>query len=207
MRVRCAETCKYLRKLITQLWHIGDKQIAMSAYPEDERESPRRRTTVWICVFRLHKFVLPDNKKPTSGHGTNRCRIKIVTQVISMGVGLVKEQRAIGTSCKRCKVIRHRSVMLDHSFTTSSATVEPTHDDLPALPLWTFALGVLAPLTFGLTSVPAIICGHRALGELRPPNHASLARSVAVTGLVIGYVGAVLLGTWIVILTRFLITR
>jgi len=94
--------------------------------------------------------------------------------------------------------------MIDHSSSTSSATFEPAHDDLPVLPLWTFALGVLALLTFGLTSVPAIICGHRALAETRPSTTASLGRSMAVTGLVIGYVGAALLGAWIILLARFL---
>jgi Na+-translocating ferredoxin:NAD+ oxidoreductase RnfD subunit len=94
--------------------------------------------------------------------------------------------------------------MIDHSSSTSSATFEPAHDDLPVLPLWTFALGVLALLTFGLTSVPAIICGHRALAKARRSNNESLGRSVAVIGLVIGYVGAALLGTWVILLARFL---
>ena len=94
--------------------------------------------------------------------------------------------------------------MIDYSSSTSPATFEPTHDDLPVLPLWTFVLGILALLTFGLTSVPAIICGHRALAKTRRSNNESLGRSVAIAGLVIGYVGAALLGTWIILLARFL---
>ena len=94
--------------------------------------------------------------------------------------------------------------MIDYAPSTSPTVFEPAHDDLPALPLLTFALAVLALLTFGLTSVPAIICGHRALAETRRSNNESLGRSVAVTGLVIGYVGAALLGTWIVLLAKFL---
>jgi hypothetical protein len=90
--------------------------------------------------------------------------------------------------------------MIDYS----SATFESARDDVPALPLWTFALGVLALLTFGLTSVPAIICGHRALAEAGQSNKGSLGRSVALTGLVIGYVGVALLGTWIIVAARFL---
>lgn len=86
----------------------------------------------------------------------------------------------------------------------SSATFESTHEDLPALPLWTFALGVLALLTFGLTSVPAIICGHRALADSKMAPGGSLARTVAVSGLVIAYVGAAVLGTWIILLARLL---
>lgn len=90
--------------------------------------------------------------------------------------------------------------MIDYS----SATLESPHDDLPALPLWTFTLGVLALLTFGLTSVPAIICGHRALAAESQPNKGSLGRSAAIIGLVIGYVGAALLVTWIIVAARFL---
>jgi hypothetical protein len=90
--------------------------------------------------------------------------------------------------------------MIDYS--TSPGTIESAQDDLPALPIWTFALGVLALLTFGLTAVPAIICGHRALAEARGSNSDSLGRSVAVIGLVIGYVGAALLATWITVMVR-----
>lgn len=94
--------------------------------------------------------------------------------------------------------------MIDYSSSLPSASFEPAHDNLPTLPLWTFALGVFALLTFGLTSVPAIICGHRALAETRKSNNESLGRSVALTGLVIGYVGAALLGSWIIFLARLL---
>jgi hypothetical protein len=94
--------------------------------------------------------------------------------------------------------------MIDYRSSISSQTFETAHDDIPTLPLWTFALGVFAILTFGLTSVPAIICGHRALAEARGSSNESLGRSVALIGLVIGYVGAALLGTWIILLARFL---
>jgi len=94
--------------------------------------------------------------------------------------------------------------MIDHRSSAMLATLETAHDDMPTLPLWTFALGIFAILTFGLTSVPAIICGHRALAEARGSGNESLGRSVALIGLVIGYVGAVLLGTWIILLARFL---
>jgi Domain of unknown function (DUF4190) len=90
--------------------------------------------------------------------------------------------------------------MIDYS----SATFEPADDELDALPLWTFTLSVLALLTFGLTSVPAIICGHRALAEINGPNGESLNRHMTVIGLVIGYLGAALLGTWIVLVAEFL---
>ncbi len=94
--------------------------------------------------------------------------------------------------------------MIESSSPASLSAFDPSKDDLPSLPIWSFALGVLALLTFGLTSVPAIICGHRALAETRGSSNGSLGRSVAVAGLVIGYIGAGLLGTWILIIVRFL---
>jgi hypothetical protein len=69
------------------------------------------------------------------------------------------------------------------------------------LPIWAFTLGVFALLTFGLTAVPSIICGHLALAQTRNLS-GSLAKSVALVGLVIGYAGAVLFGTWVVVLAR-----
>jgi hypothetical protein len=93
--------------------------------------------------------------------------------------------------------------MIDYSSSSSSIALETSSDDVPALPLWTFTLGVLALLTFGLTSVPAIICGHRALAETKRPS-GSLERYVAVVGLFIGYLGAALLVVWVTLLARFL---
>lgn len=106
--------------------------------------------------------------------------------------------------CKNLVAVRHRPVMINNSSSAAPVAFEASHDDLPALPLWTFTLGVLALLTLGLTSVPAIICGHRALSEARRPNGESLGRYVAVAGLVIGYLGAALLAAWITLLARFL---
>jgi len=94
--------------------------------------------------------------------------------------------------------------MIDYSSSASSIGFEASHDDVPALPLWTFTLGILAILTFGLTSVPAIICGHRALAAAKRPGSEALGRYVALSGLVIGYLGAVLLAAWITVLARFL---
>jgi len=81
---------------------------------------------------------------------------------------------------------------------------ESSEEELSALPIWTFTLGVFALLTFGLTSVPSIICGHMALAEARKTTSGSLGKSVAVVGLVIGYVGVALLGTCILMAIKLL---
>ena len=79
-----------------------------------------------------------------------------------------------------------------------------TEEELSALPIWAFTLGVFALLTFGLTALPSIICGHLALARTKHATNGSLAKSVALVGLVIGYVGAAVLGTWIIVMAKYL---
>jgi hypothetical protein len=86
--------------------------------------------------------------------------------------------------------------------TRSDATV--SEEELSALPIWAFTLGVFALLTFGLTALPSIICGHLALARTKKATNGSLAKSVAIVGLVIGYVGAAVLGTWIIVMAKYL---
>ena len=76
-------------------------------------------------------------------------------------------------------------------------------EELSALALWAFTLGIFALLTFGLTAVPSIICGHVALARTRKDRGSSLARSVALAGLVIGYAGAAVLGAWLVLAIEY----
>jgi hypothetical protein len=80
----------------------------------------------------------------------------------------------------------------------------PADEELSALPIWAFTLGVFALLTFGLTAVPSIICGHLALAKSKSAGKTSLAKSVAAIGLVIGYVGTAILGTWLVVLAKYI---
>lgn len=88
---------------------------------------------------------------------------------------------------------------------TTVASVQASADDeLSALPIWAFTLGVFALLTFGLTAVPSIICGHLALARERTSRRQSLAKTVALTGLVIGYIGAAVFGTWTAVIIRHL---
>jgi hypothetical protein len=92
--------------------------------------------------------------------------------------------------------------MMDAADTIPSRALRRPQEELSALPIWAFTLGIFALLTFGLTAVPSIICGHLALARTRSREPGSLAKSVALAGLVIGYASAALLGTWIVVLSR-----
>ena len=86
---------------------------------------------------------------------------------------------------------------------------EPTNaepigaDDVVSTPsIWALALGVFSLLTLGLTSIPAIVCGHWALSTPSGPRAASLDRRAAVAGLLIGYVGVMLLATTLTAIVR-----
>ena len=92
--------------------------------------------------------------------------------------------------------------MIDAAGRIPPRIVSRPEEELSALPIWAFTLGIFALLTFGLTAVPSIICGHLALAKTRPNEGGSLGKSVALAGLVIGYVGVALLGTWIAVLAR-----
>jgi Domain of unknown function (DUF4190) len=88
--------------------------------------------------------------------------------------------------------------------TTIASMPASSDDELSALPIWAFTLGVFALLTFGLTAVPSIICGHLALAQERTSRRQSFAKTVALAGLVIGYIGAAVFGTWTTVIIRHL---
>jgi hypothetical protein len=86
-----------------------------------------------------------------------------------------------------------------------SSILNGEREELPALPIWAFTLGVFALLTFGLTAVPSIICGHLALISEQKMQRRSFARSVALAGLAVGYGGVAVLAVWTTILIRYLL--
>lgn len=77
-----------------------------------------------------------------------------------------------------------------------SHVLRRSEEELSALPIWTVTLGVFALLTFGLTAIPSIICGHLALGKTR----GAFEKSVTTAGLVVGYLGAAVFGVWLAFL-------
>lgn len=94
---------------------------------------------------------------------------------------------------------------MTESDTPISSRVDGAEEELSALPIWTVTLGVFALLTFGLTAVPSIICGHLALGRTRGKTRRSFERLVTTAGLVIGYLGAAVFGVWIAVLAAHLL--
>lgn len=79
----------------------------------------------------------------------------------------------------------------------------PVAEEISALPIWTVTLGVFALLTFGLTAVPSIICGHLARARTGGNVERRFEKSLATVGLVIGYLGTGVLGIWIALLFQY----
>lgn len=88
---------------------------------------------------------------------------------------------------------------------TDHQPVELSREELSALPIWTVTLGVFALLTFGLTAVPSIICGHLARARAGGHEGRAFEKSVANVGLAIGYMGTAVLGIWIAVLIQYLL--
>jgi hypothetical protein len=105
---------------------------------------------------------------------------------------------------KKGAAARHHRTMISPGGKIHRRARNSTDEELAALPIWAFTLGVFALLTFGLTAVPSVICGHVALSRGRNHSRSSLSRSVAAVGLVIGYVGVAILGTWLIVAVRYL---
>lgn len=78
-----------------------------------------------------------------------------------------------------------------------------SREELSALPIWTVTLGVFALLTFGLTAVPSIICGHLARARTRAHEERRFEKTVATVGLAIGYLGTAVFGIWIAVALQY----
>jgi len=107
-------------------------------------------------------------------------------------------------ACKSETPARHHRTMTHPGRTISAHVLPRSQEELSALPIWSVTLGIFALLTFGLTAVPSIICGHLALAKNRESDGGAFAKSVTLVGLVIGYLGVAVFGTWIAVLVRHL---
>ena len=82
------------------------------------------------------------------------------------------------------------------------STVPGIGDSLPGstvtgtsgLAIWSLVLGILALPLAGLTAIPAVICGHLALGKIKRSAGAQSGGGLAIAGLVTGYLGFCVLG-------------
>jgi hypothetical protein len=92
--------------------------------------------------------------------------------------------------------------MIVHSHEPTSAAHIAGDDSVSTPSIWALALGVFSLLTLGLTSIPAIVCGHWALSTAPGTRAASLDRRAALAGLSIGYLGVVLLATTVTTVVR-----
>lgn len=76
----------------------------------------------------------------------------------------------------------------------SGATAHPSATRTSGLAITSLVLGILAFLTVGLTAIPAVICGHLALGKIKRSAGAQSGGGLAIAGLVTGYFGFFIIG-------------
>ena len=74
------------------------------------------------------------------------------------------------------------------------ASAQPAAALTSSLAIWSLVLGILALLLAGLTAIPAVICGHLALGKIKRSGGTQSGGGLAIAGLVTGYLGFCILG-------------
>jgi type II secretory pathway pseudopilin PulG len=62
-----------------------------------------------------------------------------------------------------------------------------------ALAVWSLILGILSLILAGLTAIPAVICGHLALGKIKRSAGTQTGGGLAIAGLITGYLGFAIL--------------
>ncbi len=76
--------------------------------------------------------------------------------------------------------------------------IHPSAARTSGLAITSLVLGILALPTLGLTAIPAVICGHFALGKIKRSAGAQSGGGLAIAGLVTGYFGFLILGITVI---------
>lgn len=75
-----------------------------------------------------------------------------------------------------------------------SAAARPSGTRTSPLAIWSLVLGILALPTLGLAAIPAVICGHLALGSIKRSAGTQTGGGLAIAGLITGYIGILIVG-------------
>ncbi len=67
-------------------------------------------------------------------------------------------------------------------------TVKPAAPQTPPLAIWSLVMGILGFVLGLIAAIPAIICGHKALGKFQHSSEPRTGKGMAIAGLVCGYV-------------------
>ena len=68
----------------------------------------------------------------------------------------------------------------------------PLHVYSSSCAIWSFWLGLIGWFTMGVTTIPAIICGHVALSNIKKSNGELRGENMAKWGLFFGYFSFIL---------------
>jgi len=67
-------------------------------------------------------------------------------------------------------------------------TSHPVLSRTSAAAVWSLVLGILGWLMFGVTAIPAVICGHVARSRIRVSRGSLTGHGLALAGLILGYI-------------------
>lgn len=68
-----------------------------------------------------------------------------------------------------------------------AAAPQPVQTSTTSLPGWSLGLGIASFFCWIFTAIPAVICGHKALGKMKRGEVSDSGRGMAVAGLILGY--------------------
>src|SRR5438132_11120751 len=69
----------------------------------------------------------------------------------------------------------------------SAQPQQPSASATAELAKWSLGCGIAGFVCFGLPTIPAIICGHLALVQIKKSKGILKGRGLAITGLMLGY--------------------
>lgn len=73
------------------------------------------------------------------------------------------------------------------------SVASPAASQTSTLAIWSLVLGILALPSVGLAAIPAVICGHIALGNIKKSAGTQTGGGMAIAGLIMGYLGVLIL--------------
>ena len=78
------------------------------------------------------------------------------------------------------------------SETDPSVSSNPLPPKTSALAIWSLVLGILSLVCFSIfAAIPGVICGHKALSRIKYSGGTLAGQSLAIAGLITGYLGIV----------------
>lgn len=67
--------------------------------------------------------------------------------------------------------------------------------------IWSMILGIISFVCLGLAAIPAIICGHIAIGNINKSNGMLIGKGMSIAGLILGYANIIIIIVILLVVT------